>query len=65
MRRIEIEIEKDGTASINMEGFKGQACENTLKELLVSVGASEVESGEKDEYWDSDDGLMDEIFNNK
>ena len=64
MREIKVVIGTDGSAKMEANGFTGGVCESTLNELLVSVGGTEESQTEKPEYFDSDDGLMDEIFNN-
>lgn len=64
MRTIQVKIGKDGNAKLEANGFTGGVCEQTLNELLVAVGGVEESQTEKPEYYDSDDGLMDEIFNN-
>ena len=63
MKEIKITIGKDGKANMEANGFTGGVCEQTLNELLVAVGGVEESQTEKPEYYDSDDGLMDEIFN--
>ena len=64
MKEIKVVIGTDGSAKMEANGFTGGVCESTLNELLVSVGGTEESQTEKPEYFDSDDGLMDEIFNN-
>ena len=64
METIEVRIGKGGKAKLDAKGFRGGVCEQTLNELLVAVGGVEESQTEKPEYYDSDDGLMDEIFNN-
>lgn len=64
MKQIQVIIGKDGNAKLEAHNFVGGVCESTLNELLVSVGGVEESQTEKPEYYDSDDGLMDEIFNN-
>lgn len=64
MRTIQVKIGKDGNAKLEANGFTGGVCEQTLNELLVAVGGVEESQTEKPEYYDGDDGLMDEIFNN-
>ncbi len=64
MREIKVVIGTDGSAKMEANGFTGGVCESTLNELLVAVGGTEESQTEKPEYFDSDDGLMDEIFNN-
>ena len=64
METIEVRIGKGGKAKLDAKGFRGGVCEQTLNELLVGVGGVEESQSEKPEYYDSDDGLMDEIFNN-
>lgn len=63
MKEIQVIIGKDGNARMEANGFTGGVCEQTLNELLVAVGGVEESQTEKPEYYDSDDGLMDEIFN--
>lgn len=63
MRQIQIVIGKDGAAKIETSGYSGNVCEQTVNELLISVGATEESQTEKPEYYNGDDGLMDEIFN--
>lgn len=63
MKEIKVIIGKDGSAKMEANGFTGGVCESTLNELLVAVGGTEESQTEKPEYYDSDDGLMDEIFN--
>ena len=64
MKAIQVRIGEDGSAKLEANGFTGGVCEQTLNELLVAVGGVEESQTEKPEYYDSDDGLMDEIFNN-
>ena len=64
MKTVQVRIAKDGGSKLEANGFKGGVCESTLNELLVEVGGVEESQTEKPEYYDSDDGLMDEIFNN-
>ena len=64
MKQIQVVIGTDGSAKMAANGFTGGVCESTLNELLVAVGGTEESQTEKPEYFDSDDGLMDEIFNN-
>ncbi len=64
MRTIQVKIGKDGNAKLEANGFTGGVCEQTLNELLVAVGGVEESQTEKPEYYDDNDGLMDEIFNN-
>lgn len=64
MRTIQVKIGKDGNAKLEANGFTGGVCEQTLNELLVAVGGVEESQTEKPEYYDSNDDLMDEIFNN-
>ena len=63
MKEIQVIIGEDGNARMEANGFTGGVCEQTLNELLVAVGGVEESQTEKPEYYDSDDGLMDEIFN--
>lgn len=63
MREIKVIIGKDGNAKMEANGFTGGVCESTLNELLVAVGGVEESQTEKPEYYDSDDGLMDELTN--
>lgn len=63
MKEIKVIIGKDGSAKMEANGFTGGVCETTLNELLVAVGGTEESQTEKPEYYNSDDGLMDEIFN--
>ena len=63
MKTLQVRIGKNGSAKLEANGFKGGVCESTLNELLVAVGGVEESQTEKPEYYDSDDGLMDEIFN--
>ena len=64
MKTIQVRIGEDGSAKLEANGFKGGVCESTLNELLVAVGGVEESQTEKPEYYDDNDGLMDEIFNN-
>ena len=63
MKEIQVIIGKDGNARMEANGFTGGVCEQTLNELLVAVGGVEESQTEKPEYYDNDEGLMDEIFN--
>lgn len=63
MKTLQVRIAKDGSAKLEANGFKGGVCESTLNELLVAVGGVEESQTEKPEYYDDNDGLMDEIFN--
>ena len=63
MKTIQVRIAKDGGSKLEANGFTGGVCESTLNEILIAVGGVEETKKKKPEYYDSDDGLMDEIFN--
>lgn len=51
MSDINIKIAPDGTVSIDMVGFKGDACESDMKKLAKQIGDIK-ESKKKREYYE-------------
>lgn len=59
-REIKIKIDRDGKIEAEAEGFRGQACEQTINELLIGFADTE-KSKHKDEYYlESESVLVDE-----
>jgi len=52
MEEIIVVIEKDGTTTIEGEGFSGPACDKVLRELAESLGEI-VEVRKKHEYFEA------------
>jgi len=50
MKEIEITIDKEGVASIDLVGWRGKGCEEVAKKLAKALGET-VKSDHKCDYW--------------
>lgn len=53
--RIELIIDGNGNIEIETHGFVGQACEQTVKQVLNGLGGTVVEERHKPEYYEDGD----------
>ena len=54
MKEIEITINPDGTAEIELDGFKGKGCSQAMDELLKGLDAKIVKRSKKCDYYQQD-----------
>lgn len=59
--KVIIDINPDGTFHIETQGFKGSACEAVTEQIMVGMGATQMDSGRKSEYYDEGDNPV-EVF---
>jgi hypothetical protein len=64
MKKIQIKIDEQGNYSLDMgEGFSGMSCTEKAQQLQIILGGEEKDSQTKPEYYDSNDNLMNDLFN--
>lgn len=51
MKEIEITIDTDGKAEINLNGFHGKGCSDVIDKLIKSLGADVSKREQKQEYY--------------
>lgn len=59
-QKIKFTVKKNGGGAFKvetMEGFTGTSCENTVDQILVSVGAKTQDSGNKDDQYKNNDPI--------
>ena len=59
-REIKIKIGKDGKIEAEADGFRGQACEQTINDLLVGFAEPEKDRHKDEFYMEKESVLLDE-----
>ena len=65
MKRIQIKIDSQGDYTLDMgEGFAGMSCAEKAQQLQIILGGNEKDSQTKPEYFEGNDDLVNDLFNN-
>lgn len=60
--RIEVIIDGDGNIETKTLGIKGKTCDNVIQQIMVGIGAQDVETKHTSEFFEDGDNPV-EIFN--
>lgn len=62
MKRVQFKIDAKGNYEIDMgEGFQGMSCEQKAQQMQIIIGGNEKDSEKKPEYYEDNDGLLNDL----
>jgi len=60
MKEIEVIIDENGQASIDLQGWHGKGCEEVAKKLAKALGTT-VKSTKKNDYWKTETKIKQKV----
>lgn len=51
MKKVTVKINRKGETTVETDGFNGVGCKDVIKQVVAAMGAKELESTEKAEFF--------------